>query len=140
MIRHTLAALPLLCAMPLASCVQMGERDAATMDGDPLLAMLDDSQSCFTRREVRGFRIAPQTASGRDRVYLDTGSDERFVAEVQGACLELDSSLRMAIGGRTAGSVCTGDVVDLVFGSRTAGGDGFCPVRVIGRVPRDLDE
>ena len=140
MTRFAYAAVPMLAAVGLAACVQSTGDGIDMAEDDPLLAVLDTSHSCFMRREARGFGDAPGGERRRDRLYLDTGSRERFVVEVQGACPDLDFSNRMAIDSRTGGSVCTGDVVNLVFASRSAGGDGFCPVRVIGRVPRDWEE
>ena len=140
MTRSAIAALPLFAALGLAACVQSTGEAPDGADNDTLLAVLDTSRACFTQREIRGYSDAPRSDGAAERIILDTGLRERFVLETLGPCPDLDFSMRMALAQRTFGSVCTGDVENLVFPSGTAGADGYCPVRVLGRVPRDWDD
>ncbi|RJY09947.1 DUF6491 family protein [Aurantiacibacter aquimixticola] len=128
-------AMPIAATLALTACAQTPPAESA--QDDPLLAQLDTSRSCFIQREVRGYSAAPDAAYGRQRIFLDTGLDERFVLETTGPCPELDFSLRAALSQRTIGSICTGDLETLIVPSRIAQDFGQCPVRVLGRVPKD---
>ncbi|GGD45006.1 hypothetical protein GRI62_10280 [Erythrobacter arachoides] len=119
--------------LAITGCAMAEPADPRTEE--QMLASLDTSRACFTQREIRNFARAPSASAGRERIYLDTGLRETFLLETTGPCAELDFSNRLALETRGLGSVCTGDLENLVFTSRAGGGDGFCPVRVLGRVP-----
>lgn len=121
-----------VCALGLGACVPKDapQADEATAD----LAEIDTSLSCFTQREIRSYSRAPDGPSRRERIYLDTGINEKFMLETIGPCPDLDFSLRIALDTRTAGSICTGDVETLVIPSAIPQEFGQCPVRVLGRL------
>lgn len=122
-------------AISIAGCASI--EGAETDADDPVLAQLDTSRSCFNQREIRGYSRAPDVFGARERVYLDTGVNERFVLEAIGACPDLDFSLRLRLDTRTLGNVCTGDLATLVIPSTFAQELRQCPVRVLGRVLED---
>ncbi|KLI62966.1 DUF6491 family protein [Aurantiacibacter marinus] len=119
----------------LAGCAPV-ERSGSDAS-DQVLAQLDTSRSCFNQREIRGYARAPGGTGTRERIYLDTGLNERFLLETVGACPDLDFSLRIRLDTRTIGSVCTDDLATLVIPPTAVQEFGQCPVRVLGRVPKD---
>ena len=122
-------------ALGLTGCASIEETDASA--DEQALDEIDRSQSCFSQREIRGYSRAPDGPAGRERIYLDTGLNERFVLETTGACPALDVSLRLRLDTRTFGNVCTDDLATLIIPSTFAQDIGQCPVRVLGRVPAD---
>lgn len=133
-VANRIVSLGALSAIALAAC-------APTEPVDPesearLLASLDTSRACFMQREIRNYSEAPSSTNARELIYLDTGVNETFLLETTGPCPDLFYSNRVALASRSVGSVCTGDLETLVFPQRAGAGDGYCPVRVLGRVPQ----
>lgn len=101
---------------------------------DATLANLDTSRACFFTREVNGYSNAPESSAGRERIYIDTGVNEQWLLETLGTCPELDFSQQVALDTRSATSVCTGNLENLLVPSVTPGEVDRCAVRVLGRV------
>lgn len=119
-------------ALALAACAPV-ER-AGPDEYDAVLANLDTSRACFFTREVNGYSNAPEASPGSERIYIDTGVNERWLLETMGTCPELDFSQRIALDTRSSTSVCTGNLENLLVPSVTPGDFDRCPVRVLGRV------
>ena len=135
MIRKIFAGTCTAGALGLSACAPT---DAAAVDEyDAVLANLDTQRACFTTREIQGYSNAPESSSRAERIYLDTGMNERFLLETTGPCPELDFGLRLALDVRGTGSVCTGDWENLLVPSSFRGEVERCPVRVLGRVIED---
>ncbi len=135
MIRKILAGTCIAGALGLSACAPT---DAAAVDEyDAVLANLDTQRACFTTREIQGYSNAPESSSRAERIYLDTGMNERFLLETTGPCPELDFGLRLALDVRGTGSICTGDWENLLVPSSLRGEVERCPVRVLGRVIED---
>ena len=118
--------------LALAACAPMDE--AGTQGYDATLANVDTTRACFFEREVNGYANAPEGPGGRDRLYISTGIDERWLLETWGPCPELDFSLAVQLDVRGAGNICTGESHTLVVPSSIGGGAERCEVRVLGRV------
>lgn len=131
-LRKTVAA---AFVLGLVGCAQTEAPEAGASDS--LLAQLDTSRACFTQREITGYSNAPGGSAGRERIFVNTGRRERFLLETTGPCPDLDFSLRIALDTRTMGSICTGDFERLIVPSVVPQDFGVCPVRVLGRVPRE---
>ena len=135
MYRKSVAVAFASAAMGLSACAQT---DAANVDEyDAALANLDTERACFFTRETQGYSNAPESSSRNERIYIDTGVDERWLLETTGPCPELDFSLRLALDVRDAGSICTGDWENLLVPSNFGGDAQRCPVRVLGRMIED---
>lgn len=120
----TLAAFGSVAA--LASCAPVTEPQPETLAG------LQTDNQCFFTRSVRGYSDAPDGPSGAERIFVDTGPNEKFVLESASACLGIDYANRIALDNRSRTSLCTGDTATLLVPSATA--TDRCLVRVIGRI------
>lgn len=119
-------------ALAGAACapVDRGEPDAY----DATLANIDTTRACFFTREINGYSNAPESSARNERIYIDTGVNERWLLETMGTCPDLDFSQRIALDTRSSTSVCTGNLENLLVPSVTPGEVDRCPVRVLGRV------
>ena len=81
MLRNLTAFAILGSALALASCAPAAEEPPETLAG------LDTSNQCFFTRTVRGFSDAPDGPGGQERIFVDTGGNESFVLQEEGACL-----------------------------------------------------
>ncbi|MBD59954.1 MAG: hypothetical protein CL808_07535 [Citromicrobium sp.] len=114
-------------AAALASCAPVPEPGPETIAG------LDTSDQCFFTRTVNGFSDAPDAPDGDERIFVDTGPNEKFVLEPVGTCFDIDFARRIAIDERSGSSLCTGETTNIVVPSSTMGPQR-CLVRVVGRV------
>lgn len=129
-VHNVATAATLVLAMAACAPVDTPEPD----EYDATLANLDTSRACFFTREVNGYSNAPESSAGRERIYIDTGVNERWLLETLATCPELDFSHQVALDTRTATSVCTGNLETILVPSVTPGEVDRCPVRVLGRV------
>lgn len=127
MTRAALFLVPIM-AMSAAACVQ----DTADRD-EPVLGVSSERQ-CFFLREVNGYSQAPDGQRG-ERIYVDTGPNERFLLETWGSCPELDWTVQLAIDPRfQSGSICSGENVTLIIPNSFASQGDRCTARVLGKV------
>lgn len=125
---RTLSATIMLGSAPFVASCAPPAQEPETLVG------LDTSNQCFFTRSVQGFSDAPDGPSGQERIFVDTGVNEKFVLEPVGTCLDIDFAQQVAIDSRFGPSLCTGDLTDVIVPSATRA--DRCQMRVIGRVER----
>ena len=87
-------------------------------------------RECFSARSVTGYRSAPESEDGAQRIYVDVGARDTYLFETFGGCPDLDFSWRIGLRDRGIGRICRGIDVDLVVPD-PAFGPRVCPVRMI---------
>jgi hypothetical protein len=102
---------------------------------DTRVAALSTERSCFFTRQINGYSEAPDGPHGSERLYVDTGVNDRYLLETFGPCPDLDWALQIAIDSRMQSSLCTGDTATVIV-PRSIGGGGSdrCTARVLGRL------
>ncbi|WP_338447408.1 DUF6491 family protein [Pelagerythrobacter marensis] len=94
------------------------------------------ARECFDARSVTGYRSAPDSDDGADRIYVDVGARDTYLFEMFGRCPELNFSWRIGLRDRGIGRICRGIDVDLVVPD-PAYGTRVCPVRMIRKLGPD---
>lgn len=127
-IRTLFAAAPLVA---LAACASMDDAEAGAEE-----VAIASERSCFFTRSITGYSEAPDGPARAERLYVNTGRDERYLVEAFGPCPELDWNYRIGIDTRpfAASSLCTGDTVTLLVPGSIDGRPDRCRARVIGKV------
>jgi len=116
-----------ICTIPIATAAAALMTGCAAYDDDP--GYSSGARECFLPSQVSGYNNAPDSAEGREQIYVSTGPRDTYLFEMFGPCPELDFS--EAIGFDTRGStrICSGlDVTLVVPGSI---GPQRCPVRMV---------
>lgn len=126
-----LAATP-LAALAVAACAPIEEPDSdAALAAGPVIST---ERSCFFTRDVNGYGEAPDGPRGSNRLYVDTGVNERHVLETFGPCPDLDWSFQIGLDTRVQTSLCTGDTATVIVPRGIGGAPDRCTATVIGRV------
>lgn len=111
----------------LAGCTQVEEEPVA-------VAGLDTAHQCFFTRNINGYSAAPDGPRGQERVYIETGVNDRWLFEVYGSCPELDWAQQIALDTRSRSSICTGATETLLVPSYFEGRMDRCAVRLLGKM------
>lgn len=108
----------------------------APVEAEPLAAAagLSTERQCFFVRQVNGYGQAPDGPRGRERLYVDTGPNDRWLMEAFASCPELDWSQRIALDTRALSSLCTGDTATVLIPDTLGGRVNRCSVRLLGKV------
>jgi hypothetical protein len=92
----------------------------------------ENGRQCFFSSSVSGFRNAPRSESGSERIYVDVGVRDTYLFEVFGTCRDLDFSNQIALVSRGGSStICRGIDVDLLVPRPGFGSPDRCPVQMI---------
>lgn len=124
-----LIALAALGAMTAACAPVEGEADAT--EASPLVS---SERQCFFTRQINGYGEAPDGPGGEERIYINTGANDRWLVEPIGVCPEIDFALRIGLDRPTVTSLCSGDLTTLLVPSTIPGEVDRCQVRVLGKV------
>lgn len=124
-----LKSIPLIAAIAAASaaCTQTAEPPRS-------IAGVDTERQCFFTRSINGYGDAPDGPEGEQRLYIDTGANDRWLFEVSGTCRDLDFAHRIALDTRGLSSVCTGNTETLLVPSAIGSQPDRCFVRLLGKV------
>lgn len=120
------------CAGLLAACAPVEE------DGYSAAAADSDGRACFFVQQVSGYREAPDSPDGNERIFVDVGASDTYLFETFGACPELDWSWQIGFDTRSFTSICDGRDVDLIVRD-PAMGPRRCPVRMITKLEDRAD-
>ena len=123
MIRLTISALA--ATLLLAACAQT-DSDTSTQAA----AAAPEGKDCFWLSEISGFNRA-----GRDKIFVTTGPNERFLFETLGHCPNLNFSETLAFDQRGPGQICRGLDVSLIVGGNI--GPRRCPVKMIQKMTKE---
>lgn len=126
---HTLKCVLPLATLASAACVQP---EAAAPEP---MANLSTERACFFSREIDGY--SEVSDDPRDnRIYVNTGVNERFLLETYGPCPDLNWSYRIGLDTRFSSSLCTGETVTLLVPRSTDGIPDRCTARILGKAER----
>lgn len=121
MTRITIAVAALACA----ACTPV--------EGEPEpIAGLSTERQCFFTSQINGYGDAPGGAG--ERLYVNTGPNDRWLFETFGPCTELDWAFRIALDTGPSSSLCTGDTATLIVPRSLAGRPDRCSVRLLGKM------
>jgi hypothetical protein len=118
----------LAASLALAGCTQ-GEPEPI----EPVA--LSSERQCFFTRQINGYSEAPDGPRGEERLYVNTGVNDRYLLETFGPCPDLDWSFSIALDARFAGtSLCSGETVNVLVPQSVGGIPNRCTARVLGKV------
>lgn len=126
MTRSVLAFAAFAAVLSSASCAPIEEEPE-------VIAGLSTERQCFFTRQVNGYGDAPDGPRG-DRIYIDTGPNDRWLFETFGSCPELDWAHAIALDARGPSSLCTGDTATLIVPPRLDRTPDRCSVRLLGKM------
>lgn len=126
--RSILSFTAIAAAVACSSCAPVEEEVAAATAG------LSTERQCFFVSQINGYGEAPDGPRGSERLYIDTGPNDRWLFEAFGSCPELDWSQRIALDTQALSSVCTGSTATVLVPATPSGRLDRCPVRLLGKV------
>ena len=125
-------AVPILAAMlalACGACAMVGE-EAGEVPAD-----ISTAHQCFFVSQVNGYSEAPDGPGGRDRLYVKTGVNDRWLLEPFAGCPNLNWANNIALNTRNFSTLCTGDTAELLVPSGISGhGVDRCTARILGKV------
>jgi hypothetical protein len=117
---------PIALAALAAACAPVEQEPAAPVAG------LSTERQCFFARQINGYSEAPDGPRG-ERLYVDTGPNDRWLFETFASCPELDWAHAIALDTRAMSSVCTGDTATLIVPTAGRTPDR-CSVTLLGKM------
>ena len=98
-------------------------------------ADISTAHQCFFVSQINGYSEAPDGPNGRDRLYVTTGVNDRWLLEPFAGCPNLNWANNIALNTRSFTTLCTGETAELLVpsGISTQGVDR-CTARVLGKV------
>lgn len=103
-------------------------------EGEPEpIAGLSTARQCFFTSQINGYGDAPGGGAG-ERLYVNTGPNDRWLFETFGPCTELDWAFRIALDTGSSSSLCTGDTATLLVPRSLSGRPDRCTVRLLGKM------
>ena len=125
-------AVPILAAALVLACAACA---AVPDEAADLPANISTAHQCFFVRQINGYGEAPDGPNGRDRLYVKTGVNDRWLLEPFAGCPSLDWANKIALDTRGFTTLCTGETAELLVPSGISGhGVDRCTARVLGKV------
>lgn len=121
----------------LAACMPVEDGARTAVDDNAALALAEEGKECFFPRSVTGFRNAPDSPDGDERIFVDAAGDT-WLFETVGSCPQLDFATAIAFDQTGVGTICRGIDVDLIVPDRALG-PRRCPVSMVRKVIEDGD-
>lgn len=119
----------------LAACMPVEDDARRAADDNVSLSLAEEGKECFFPRSVTGFRNAPDSPDGDERIFVDAAGDT-YLFETFGSCPRLDFATAIAFDQTGIGTICRGIDVDLIVPD-SALGPRRCPVSMVRKVIED---
>jgi len=125
-------AVPILAAALVLACGACAAVPDAAAD---VPADVSTAHQCFFVSQINGYSEAPDGPNGRDRLYVRTGVNDRWLLEPFAGCPNLNWANNIALNTRSFTTLCTGETAELLVPSGISGGGADrCTARVLGKV------